>query len=196
LSVFAIGYGWVGMPEWFTGGLVPNWFHEFVGSTLAVIPESPVFSIIPLLTSLVVALGGLLVGWLVYRRVRSAEQDILQIPVLKNKWYFDEIYSFLFVKPAYWFAETFVLTLMDKGLIDGILHMFGQVTTDIGSSLRNYIDKPVINSFFGDGTSALIKWIGRSLRPIQSGRIQQYMLVSLLLLLAIAGLIYYFMMRV
>jgi NADH-quinone oxidoreductase subunit L len=30
LSVFAIGYGWVGIPEEFPilGGLVPNWFHE------------------------------------------------------------------------------------------------------------------------------------------------------------------------
>jgi len=37
LSVFAIGYGWVGIPEHFPllGGIVPNWFHEFVGGTLA-----------------------------------------------------------------------------------------------------------------------------------------------------------------
>ena len=62
LSVFAIGYGWVGIPEHFPllGGLIPNWFHEFVGSTLAVMPEAAPFNIVPLLTSLVVALGGLL----------------------------------------------------------------------------------------------------------------------------------------
>src|SRR5512140_2248862 len=95
LSVFAIGYGWVGIPEHFPGlgGLLPNWFHEFVGSTLAVLPEAAPFNWIPLATSLVVALGGLLIGWLVYRGVKTPEQDFLQIPVLKNKWYFDEIYS-------------------------------------------------------------------------------------------------------
>ncbi|MBK8617790.1 MAG: NADH-quinone oxidoreductase subunit L [Anaerolineales bacterium] len=60
LSFFAITYGWVGIPEHFPvfGGLVPNWFHEFVGGTLAEHPEALEFNIVPLLTSLVVALGG------------------------------------------------------------------------------------------------------------------------------------------
>ncbi len=198
LAVFAVSYGWVGIPEHFPllGGIVPNWFHEFVGSTLAVMPEAAPFNIVPLLTSLTVALGGLLIGWLVYRKVQTAQQDFLQIPVLKNKWYFDEIYDFLLIKPARWFAEVFVSQWMDKGLIDGILHLFGKVTAGAGSILRNAFDVPVINGFFGDGTGSLIKWSGRSLRPIQSGRIQQYMLFSLLVLLVIASVVYYFLMRV
>ena len=43
--------------------------------------------------------------------------------LLKNKYYFDEAYDFLFVKPAYWFAETFVYKWMDKGVIDSILRI-------------------------------------------------------------------------
>src|SRR5689334_14528111 len=37
LSVFAVAYGWVGIPEEFPllGGILPNWIHEFVGGTLA-----------------------------------------------------------------------------------------------------------------------------------------------------------------
>jgi NADH-quinone oxidoreductase subunit L len=190
LSIFAIGFGWVGIPEWFSGGFIPNWFHEFVGSTLAVLPAEAPFNLVPLLTSLTVALGGLLIGWLVYRSVQSAKQDILQIPVLKNKWYLDELYSVLFIKPSYWFAETFVYKWMDKGLIDGTLHLIGKVTADIGSTVRTYFDLPVINRFFGDGTGWLVKWTGLNMRPIQSGRIQQYMLVSLLVLMLIAGLLY------
>src|SRR5690606_39522035 len=46
-----------------------------------------------LLTSLLVALGGLYAGWRVYRNVQSPAQDRLQIPVLKNKYYLDEIYD-------------------------------------------------------------------------------------------------------
>ncbi len=36
LAVFAVSAGWVGIPEHFPviGGLLPNWFHEFVGGTL------------------------------------------------------------------------------------------------------------------------------------------------------------------
>jgi NADH-quinone oxidoreductase subunit L len=195
LSIFAIACGWVGIPEHFPilGGLIPNWFHEFVGSTLAELPAPAPFSWIPLLTSLTVALGGLFIGWLVYRNIHTAEQDILQIPVLKNKWYFDEIYDLVFVKPSYWFAETFVYKWVDKGIIDGTLHLFGKVTADIGSAIRKYFDLPVINRLIGDGTGWLVKWTGTNMRPIQSGRIQQYMLVSLIVLIMIAGLVYYLM---
>jgi NADH-quinone oxidoreductase subunit L len=198
LSIFAIGSGWVGIPEQFPGlgGLIPNWFHEFVGSTLTDIPAAAPFNLVPLLTSLTVALGGLLIGWLVYRNVQTAKEDFLQIPVLKNKWYIDEIYDLIFVKPAYWFAETFVYKFMDKGVIDGSLHLVGKATASIGSTIRNYFDLPVINRFFGDGTSIVVKWIGNKLRPIQSGRIQQYMLVTLLVLLVIAGLLYYLLVMV
>jgi len=198
LAIFAVGFGWTGIPEHFPilGGILPNWFHEFVGSTLATPPEAAPFNWIPLLVSLTVALGGLLVGWLGYRNVRSAKEDALQIPVLKRKWYFDEMYDFAFVRPSAWIAETLIYQWMDKGLIDGLLHLFGKATAAIGSTLRNVIDKPVINGFFGDGTAHVVQGTGRNLRPIQTGRIQQYMLFSLIVLLALVGLAYYFLMRV
>jgi NADH-quinone oxidoreductase subunit L len=197
LAVFAVGFGWTGIPEHFPliGGLLPNWFHEFVGSTLAEVPEAAPFSPVPLLASLVVALGGLLVGWLVYRRVETAEQDALQFGVLKRKWYVDEIYNAVFVKPSYWVAETLVYAWIDRGLIDGFLHLFGKATAAIGSGLRNFLDKPVINGFFGDGTAAVVQGTGRGMRPIQSGRIQHYMLVSLIVLLTLVGIAYYLLGR-
>jgi len=193
LAIFAVGYGWVGIPEHFPGlgGLIPNWFHEFVGSTLAVMPEAVPFSFVPLATSLFVALGGLFFGWLAYRNVQNTAQDKLQIPVLKNKWYFDELYEVVFIKPAIWFSEVFVSLWMDKGAIDGFLHLFGKVAISTGSAIRNYFDVPVINQFFGDGSAHVTQWVAKSLRPIQSGRIQQYMLVSLVVILALAGLLFY-----
>jgi NADH-quinone oxidoreductase subunit L len=196
LSVFAIGYGWVGIPEHFPllGGLVPNWFHEFVGGTLAEMPEVIEFSIVPLLTSLSVALGGLFFGWLAYRNVKSPAEDKLQIGVLKNKWYFDEIYNFLFIKPAYWFSETFVSKWMDKGAIDGILHIFGKVTDFLGSLIRNYFDVPVVNRFFGDGSAEVVQWTGKNLRPIQTGRIQQYLMLALVVFIVIGVTLYYLLL--
>jgi NADH-quinone oxidoreductase subunit L len=196
LAVFAVGFGWFGIPEHFPGlgGLVPNWFHHFVGSMLGELHE-PVFNWIPLVTSLAVALGGLLVGWLMYRNARSLKQDALQIPVLRNKWYIDELYTTLLIKPSFWVAETLVYRLMDKGLIDGILHLFGKGTAAIGTGLRNLVDKPVINAFFGDGTANVVQRTGRGLRPMQTGRIQQYMLASLLIMLVLTGLAYYLLSR-
>jgi NADH-quinone oxidoreductase subunit L len=196
LSVFAIGYGWVGIPEHFPvfGGLVPNWFHEFVGGTLAEMPEVLEFSIVPLLASLIVALGGLFFGWLAYRNVKSPAEDKLQIGVLKNKWYFDEAYDFLFIRPAYWFSETFVSIWMDKGVIDGILHIFGRVTDFLGSLIRNYFDVPVVNRFFGDGSADVVYWTGKNLRPIQTGRIQQYLMLALVVFIVIGVTLYYLLL--
>ncbi|MBI5824282.1 MAG: NADH-quinone oxidoreductase subunit L [Chloroflexi bacterium] len=196
LSFFAITYGWVGIPEHFPvlGGLVPNWFHEFVGGTLAEHPEAVEFNIVPLATSLFVALGGLFFGWLAYRNVQSPAEDKLQIGVLKNKWYFDEIYGFLFIKPAIWFSEVFVSKWMDKGFIDGILHLVGPATGGVGSAIRNYFDLPVINQFFGDGSADATWWVGKNLRPIQTGRIQQYLILSLVVLFVVGGLLYFFLL--
>ncbi len=195
LSVFAIGYGWVGIPEDFMGlHLQPNWFHEFVGGTLAEHPETITFNWIPLLTSLVVALGGLALGYFVYRNVNSVEEDKLQIPLLKNKYYFDEAYDFLFVKPAYWFAETFVYKWLDKGLIDGFLHIFGPATQGLGSIIRNYFDLPVINRFFGDGSADVTYGLGERLRAIQTGRIQQYLMFSLVIFVVIGAALYFFVL--
>jgi NADH-quinone oxidoreductase subunit L len=194
LAFFAVTYGWVGIPEHFPvlGGLLPNWFHGFVGSTLAEEPEVLPFNIVPLATSLVVALGGLTLGWLVYRNVKTPAEDKLQIPVLKNKWYFDEAYDFLFVKPAYWFAETFVYKWMDQGVIDGILHTFGKVTGWMGDKIRNWIDVPIINGF-GDFVGYRTQDVGRGIRPMQSGRIQQYMLAAMLTLIIVGSILYYFL---
>jgi NADH-quinone oxidoreductase subunit L len=196
LSFFAITYGWVGIPEHFPllGGLVPNWFHEFVGGTLAEHPEALEFSWIPLLTSLGVALGGLFFGWLAYRNVTSVEQDKLQIPFLKNKYYFDEAYDFLFIRPAIWFSDVFVSKWMDRGFIDGVLHIFGPTTDGIGKVIRNYFDVPVVNQFFGDGSANATYWLGKNLRPIQTGRIQQYLILSMVVLFVVGGLVYFLLL--
>jgi NADH-quinone oxidoreductase subunit L len=192
LAFFAISYGWVGIPEHFPllGGLIPNWFHEFIGSTLAEVPAAVPFNIVPLLTSLAVALGGLFFGWLAYRKVKSSAEDRLQIPLLKNKYYFDEAYNFLFVRPAFWVAETLVYKWMDKDLIDGILHAFGKVAMFLGTNFRSKFDAPVVNGF-GDLVGEGTKKLGAMIRPIQTGRIQQYMLASLTVLIVVGGLLYY-----
>ena len=196
LSLFAIGFGWVGIPEHFPvlGGLIPNWIHEFVGGTLAEHPEAVEFNWMPLLTSLVVALGGLFFGWSIYRNVQTPAEEKLQIPLLKNKYYFDELYEFLFVRPAHWFAEAFVYKWMDKRVIDGFLHLFDPLTNGLGSFIRKYFDVPVINRFFGDGSADVTYWFGGKLRVIQTGRIQQYLMFGLVVFIAIGAALFYFLL--
>jgi NADH-quinone oxidoreductase subunit L len=186
LAGFAVAAGWVGIPEGFPviGGLIPNWFHAFIGGTLLEHPETIAFNVFPLLTSVGVALGGLLIGYVVYRKVRAGAVDPLRKPLglvytlLENKYYFDEFYQVAFIKPAYWFAETFTYRWIDRGLIDGFLHFIGRTSLRLGAFLRSYIDMPIVNGagdLVGEGT----KRIGRTIRVIQTGRVQEYLIIGI-----------------
>jgi NADH-quinone oxidoreductase subunit L len=188
LAVFAVTIGWAGISESFPviGGLLPNIVHEFVGGTLIEMPEALPFNIWPLLVSLVAALGGLTSGWLVYRHQEAGAEDPLKVAlgpvytVLKNKYYFDEVYDTLFVRPAYWLADNFTNQILDRGIIDGILHFIARVSSNVGKILRNYFDKPIVNGF-GDFVGEGVKKVGRTIKVIQTGRVQQYLLMALVL---------------
>jgi NADH-quinone oxidoreductase subunit L len=196
LAIFAIGIGWFGISETFPiiGGIIPNYFHEFIGSTLEEMPEALPFNIWPLIVSLVVALGGLSLGWLVYRNQKAGAEDPLKVAlgpvhtVLKNKYYFDEIYDRIFVRPAYWISDTFTNQILDKGIIDGSLHFIARIASSVGGILRNYFDKPIVNGF-GDFVGEGVKKVGRNLKIIQTGRVQQYLIMALVLAF---GAMFYF----
>ena len=187
LAVFAVAAGWVGIPEEFPilGGILPNWFHHFVAETLPEHLPAIDFNALPLLTSFIVAVGGLLLGWLVYRNVPAGAVDPLSRPLgffytwLQEKYYVDRFYDRVFVRTAYWFAETFASRWIDRGIIDGILHLVARSALRIGSFFRTYIDLPVVNGF-GDFVGEGIKRTGRTFRVVQTGRVQGYLIVGLL----------------
>jgi NADH-quinone oxidoreductase subunit L len=197
LAFFSVTYGWVGIPDDFlfrTFG-PRNWFHDWVVSTLPEHIKAPNFGFVPLVTSLTVAIGGLLIGWLVYRKFETGQEDPLKKLLgrvhtwLENKYYFDELYEKIFIKPAIWFSETVSYLWMDRTIIDGFLHLVARVTYVIGGFFRNYIDVPIINGF-GDFLGEGSKKLGKSMRVIQTGRVQQYMLIGLFFVFA--ALFYFF----
>jgi NADH-quinone oxidoreductase subunit L len=200
LAFFAITYGWVGIPEDFMyRSFGPrNWFHDWVASTLPVHITPPEFGFVPLVTSLTVAIGGLLIGWLMYRKFEAGQEDPLKkllgpvYKVLQNKYYFDELYEVIFIKPAIWFSEKVSYLWMDRAIIDGFLHLVARVTNMVGGFFRNYIDLPIINGF-GDFLGEGSKKLGKSLRVIQTGRVQQYMLIGLAFVFAA---LFYFLYRI
>jgi NADH-quinone oxidoreductase subunit L len=197
LAVFAVAFGWVGVPEHFPvlGGILPHWFQSFVGGALIEPPHEVEFNIIPLLTSLVVSLGGLAAGYAVYRRFTAGQEDPLKDRLglvytwLQDRLYFDELYAIVFYRPAMWLANTFS-AWMDLGLIDGILHAVARISPEIGSALRNYFDRPVVNGS-GDLVAESIKRMGSIFRVIQTGRIQQYMILALVTVAAFSIFFYY-----
>lgn len=197
LSFFAVVAGFVGVhPDFPVFGSIfsshGNPFAHFVGATLLEEPAELTFSIIPVLFSFLVALGGLAVGWLMYWRkpLLAGEPDPMiailggLYPLLKNKYYVDELYVRVFVKPSQWFSRVVVSEFMDKGVIDGILHTIAKIFTWIGDFIK-LLNIWLIDGV-GDGIPELIAMFGARFRRIQTGRIQQYMLYVAIAVILIA----------
>jgi len=63
-----------------------------------------------------------------------------------------------------------------------------RIANAIGRFFREWIDKPIVNGF-GDAVGEGVKRVGRSLKFIQTGRVQQYMVMALVI--AFGALFYY-----
>ncbi len=137
LAVFAVCIGWVGIPENLPGlgGIIPNWFHHFVISTIETGgPEAEHslrvaghlseavhgFEWAPMLIGTCFGLGGLLIGWLVYGRkpLKAGETDRVEAfmyklrlgwfyRLMENRFGFDWIYQKFIVRPAIAIADIF-----------------------------------------------------------------------------------------
>ena len=212
LSVFALLFGFVGVPEKFPvlGSLIDNnFFEHFVATSIeeplielfgetalqGVVLPLPSFEVVPLAASLVVALGGLFLGWWIYGRksLEREQPDPLQAPLgplytfLANKWYWDELYEKAFVAPTKWIARTFVYEWTDRGVIDGTLHLIARVVFRIGAYMR-WFEQTVISGGVDKAKDGAL-WIAQESRGLQTGKIQEYVLWSVIIFWVLAGAI-------
>jgi NADH-quinone oxidoreductase subunit L len=213
LAVFAIVGGWVGIPKEFPGlgALSTNPFHHFIGSLAEALhieaAELP-FNIIPLATSLVVALGGLFLGWLVYRRyghvgtglAPAPEGDRTEsplhildplakplgriYPVLQNKYYFDELYGKVFVKGVQRLAN-WLFRFDDLWVIDPVVDGVGKLWRRI-SELGQIFDVRIVDGIV-NGVGTITAAVGDAVRVIQTGKVQNYLLVGLVAVSVVLG---------
>ena len=199
LAFFALTLGWAGIPKEFPilGSLSPAWFQTFMGQMVEG-GEAQGHSLIPLFTSLVASLGGLTLGWLVYRGFKTAaQQDPMEaklgflFKLFKNKYWVDEIYEVVFIRPAGWFAEKLSYQFVDQFLIDGVLHGIGRLGNSLGKLFRFGFDLPVVNGA-GDGVAGGTKGLGGLLRRMQNGKIQHYMGLAVLFIVLITIIVIYF----
>lgn len=210
LAIFAVGAGWAGITDRFLGtnNIFYNFFHHYaaaqyhhlieelyalglVGHTLESLP----WSWVPLITSLVVALGGLALGWLIYvkRPLQAGQEDPMVKTLgpihgfLRNKWGWDELYDRVFIKPTVWFSERVAYEFIDKGIIDGILHLVARTFYRIGGYLKRF-EETVISGgvdWVKDQTLSLAK----EFRFLQTGKVQEYALISVFIATALAVVI-------
>ncbi len=126
LAAGAVGVGWVGIPPVLGGGanfaefLKPVVGHpEFHGT------HAQEFGIMGLSTT--IALTGLVIAAIFYLvktgiPVRLARNFSSIYRILFNKYYVDELYGFILIRPTLWIANRFIEGFTDAKIIEGIVN--------------------------------------------------------------------------
>ena len=191
ISFFAIAAGWVGIPATFPvlGGIVPNWIEHFLEPYMEYMhlhAHHASFHVVPLAVSLLVALGGLGAGYLVYGQgLKEGQTD----PVARllgpiwwmwhRKYWIDELYQITIVLFTLWLSR--FLALFDREwIIDWIVNGVGRLALRF-ADLTSAFDRFVVDGFV-DGVGWISDQAGHIARRLQDGRVQTYLLFGMLIL--------------
>ena len=84
------------------------------------------------LASVIIALTGIGLGWMMFNR-----QPLRQMPrLLENKYYVDEVYDAAIINPIHATSREGLWKIFDLGVIDGLLHTIGRAVVDLGRTVR------------------------------------------------------------
>ena len=149
LAIFSTIGGWFAAPK-FWGG--QDYFHNFLGPVFAqadkLAPPAPITEeaarVLELQLSgvaVLVALVGFFVAWWFYIRKPKTPENLAKIlrgpfTLLLNKYYVDEIYLALIVKPLLWLSTNVLWHVVDEGMIDGTVNSAAHVAREAGGGLR------------------------------------------------------------
>jgi len=125
LLVLAVGSFLAGFPfrELFAGHNVDEFFRESLKMNPDIIEDMEKIPEWIKMLPFVMMVGGVLVAYVFYIRrpylpVEFASQQRLLYQFLLNKWYFDELYDLIFVRPTKWLGR-FLWKVGDGRIIDG-----------------------------------------------------------------------------
>jgi NADH-quinone oxidoreductase subunit L len=107
------------------------------------ISPSPAMELLHALTGppVILAIVGLLIAWWFYIRRPEAPKKLAErvhglYTLLLNKYYVDEIYAILFVRPFLWISTNVLWHVVDERVIDGTVNGVAEVARDAGGQAR------------------------------------------------------------
>ena len=103
---------------------------------------------------------------------------------LNNTWGWDGLYNTVFIRPTVWFSERVAYEIIDKGIIDGILHLIARAFYTVGAWLKRFEEVVVSNGV--DWVKDQFLSIAKEFRFLQTGKVQEYALISVFIATALA----------
>jgi NADH-quinone oxidoreductase subunit L len=146
--------------------------------------------------STVLALGGLAIAYSIYRAAPATAEanDPLQNALgplftwLNNKWYIDELYTLIIIRPYNWLAWLLADVIdwrfwhdwFHEVVIAGVFNTFARFTAD-------FLDLGVVDGLVSGMPAALARAVARGFRRFQTGYVRSYALVVFLGVVLVLG---------
>jgi NADH-quinone oxidoreductase subunit L len=105
---------------------------------------------------------------------------------LLNKWWFDELYEVIFVKPSKVIGKW--VSWIDLNILDSIVHFCARATKATATFWERLADQIIVDG----SVNLMARWIyqvGVSLRRIQTGSLRQYVLFIVIAAIAVFVLV-------
>ncbi len=139
---------------------------------------------------------GFVIAWAVYRNGLDLAERIRRIPpvafvhmVLEKKYFFDEIYDFVWVKGCLMVAG--LCRFFDTYVVDSIFNLLAAVTERLANFSGRVLDAHGVDGFF-HGVRESVYDLAAALRSPQSGHIRRYVVLAVgMATLAVMGLLVY-----
>ncbi|MCB2231051.1 NADH-quinone oxidoreductase subunit L [bacterium] len=170
LGFLAVSAGWVGIPT----------LHGFSSFVFFGEPYHTSFHWDVMIISTIVAVAGIVLAYLIYYK-KSISADMLAEkfrPIhtfLYNKWYFDELYSFVIINPI--LALGRFLWTFDARIVDGLVNGAAWLTI-VWADIKWWFDKWIVDGAV-NGAGWIVSQGSGLLRLIQNGAVQFYALFVL-----------------
>jgi NADH-quinone oxidoreductase subunit L len=145
--------------------------------------------------STLLAVVGLVGGWAIHRNFRVGEVEPFErwlgpvFTLLKNKYYVDELYHLIIIRPVVWLANR-IFDFDNRWVIDPLVNLVGKIGR-VASDITQVFDTVAVDSIFVEGTAKAFNTFGGWLRQTQTGRAQNYLLVVAVTVLMLLGLYLY-----
>jgi NADH-quinone oxidoreductase subunit L len=184
LAVFATAVGWdeFGVVKLLNqsrpAGLMARQTGEFMtGLTYPGAHEYHSYGTMATIIALCVATSGFVLATLFYGTqtfsAEKAKSALLPLYVLfRHKWYFDELYDFMFVRPVMFIARR--ISDFDRRYIDGLISGLARAVR-LFSGIDDLIDRYLVDGL----VNIVAGWthsFGLALRGAQTGRLRQYVM--------------------
>ena len=113
-----------------------------------------------MIISSIVGIVGILVAWFIYRSKAPLNEPTNPLHrLLANKYYIDEIYNAVFVQPIRGVSHYLLWKIMDVGIIDGLVNLTAFIIRGIGGSIRR-LQTGVVQAYVVSMVIGIIIFLG------------------------------------